>query len=145
MKLTTIMHLHESVNQKSLWARHSVFWLNLYEFLDYIKNRHIYHALPCIVSLVDFLYKLDHIFGKTFLEKLTKIGAKWLLWQLLKVFKMRTKTVVFKKLTWVMCLWYLSFDVKLGAQIEGRQRLCLMKMDRSNAFLLLFLTFFTPL
>ena len=28
MKLTTIMHLHESVNQKPLEARNLVFWLN---------------------------------------------------------------------------------------------------------------------
>ena len=52
MKLTTIMCLHESVNQKPLRARNSVFWPNVYEFLDYIKNCHICHALPCIESLV---------------------------------------------------------------------------------------------
>ena len=39
MKLTTITYLHESVNQKPLRARNSVFWLNIYEFLDFIKNR----------------------------------------------------------------------------------------------------------
>ena len=44
MKLTTIMYLHESVNRKPLRARNSVFWRNVYEFLDYIKNRHICHA-----------------------------------------------------------------------------------------------------
>ena len=44
MKLTTIMYLHESVNWKPLRARNSVFWRNVYEFLDYIKNRHICHA-----------------------------------------------------------------------------------------------------
>ena len=43
MKLTTIMCLHESVNQKVLRARNSFLWLNL------------------IVSLVKLLYKLDDI------------------------------------------------------------------------------------
>ena len=41
MKLTMIMCLHESVNQKVLRARNSFLWLNL------------------IVSLVKLLYKLD--------------------------------------------------------------------------------------
>ena len=41
MKLTTIMYLRESVNRKPLRARSSVFWRNVYEFLDYIKNRRI--------------------------------------------------------------------------------------------------------
>ena len=49
-KLTTIMHLHESVNRKPLKARNLVFWLNLYEFLDYIENHHICHALPSFAS-----------------------------------------------------------------------------------------------
>ena len=40
IKLTTIMYLYESVNRKPL--RNSVFWRNVYEFLDYIKNRHVY-------------------------------------------------------------------------------------------------------
>ena len=66
MKLTTIIYLYEHVNRKPL--RNSVFWRNIYEFLDYIKNRHICHALPFIVSLVKFLYK--------FHEKLFKIGPK---------------------------------------------------------------------
>ena len=49
MNPTTIMYyLHESVNRKALRARNSVFWLNYYEFLDYIKNRLICHALPCL-------------------------------------------------------------------------------------------------
>ena len=39
MKLTTIMYLHESVNQKPLRVRNSVFWRNVYEFLDYVNNR----------------------------------------------------------------------------------------------------------
>ena len=63
MKLTTIMYLYESVNRKALRARNSVLWLNFYKFLDYIKNRHIRHALPRIASLVKFLYKLGHIWG----------------------------------------------------------------------------------
>ena len=63
MKLTTIMYLQESVNRKPLRARNSVFG-----FLDYIKNRHICHALPFIASLVKFLYK--------FHEKPPKIGPK---------------------------------------------------------------------
>ena len=50
MKLTTIMYLHESVNQKPFGAKNSVFWCNVYEFLGYIKNRHICHALLCIAS-----------------------------------------------------------------------------------------------
>ena len=37
MKLSTIiMYLHESINRKPLRARNSVFWRNVYEFLDYI-------------------------------------------------------------------------------------------------------------
>ena len=54
MKLTTIMYLHDSVNRKPLQARSSVFWRNVYEFLDYIKNRHICHALTWVASLVKF-------------------------------------------------------------------------------------------
>ena len=46
MKLTIFMYLHESENRKVLRARNSVFWLNFKEFLDYIKKRHICHALP---------------------------------------------------------------------------------------------------
>ena len=38
MKLTTIMYLHEKVNQKALEAGNSVFWLNFYNFLDYIEQ-----------------------------------------------------------------------------------------------------------
>ena len=71
MKLTTIVHLHKSVNQKPLRVKNSVFWCNVYEFLDYIKNHYICHALPCVASLVKFLYK--------FHEKPAKIGPKWLL------------------------------------------------------------------
>ena len=52
-------------------ARNSVFWHNFYEFLDYIKNRHICHALPFVASLVKVLYK--------FHEKPPKIGPKLLL------------------------------------------------------------------
>ena len=55
VKLTTIMYLYESVKRKPL--RNSVFWRNVYEFLDYIKNCHICHALPFVASLVKFLYK----------------------------------------------------------------------------------------
>ena len=65
IKFTTIMYLYESVNRKPL--RYSVFWRNVYEFLDNIKNRHIY-ALPFVASLVKFLYK--------FHEKPPKIGPK---------------------------------------------------------------------
>ena len=68
MKLTTIMYLHHSVNRKSLRARNSIFWHNVYEFLGYIKNHHICHALPFVASLVMFLYK--------FHEKPPKIGPK---------------------------------------------------------------------
>ena len=57
MKPTTIMYLHESVNGKPLRARSSIFWRNVYEILDYIKNRHICHALSYTVWLVKFLYK----------------------------------------------------------------------------------------
>ena len=46
MKLTKIMYLHKSVNQKPLGARNSVFWLNFQELLDYIKNYDICHAFP---------------------------------------------------------------------------------------------------
>ena len=56
MKLTTIMYLHESVNQKPLKAKNSVFWRDVYEFLGYIKKRHICNAIPCVASLVKFLY-----------------------------------------------------------------------------------------
>ena len=52
MKLTTIIYLYGSVSRKPL--RNSVFWHNFYEFLDYIKNHHICHALSFIVSLVKF-------------------------------------------------------------------------------------------
>ena len=44
IKLTTIMYLHESVNQKALRTRNSFFWLNF-------------------ASLVKLLYKLDNIWG----------------------------------------------------------------------------------
>ena len=71
MKLTTIMFLHESVNWKPLRARNSVFWRNVFEFLDYIKNRHICHTIPFVASLVKYLYK--------FHEKPPRIGRKWLL------------------------------------------------------------------
>ena len=56
MKLTTITYLDESVNRKPLTAKNKVFWRNVYEFLDYIKNRHICHVLPCVASLIMFLY-----------------------------------------------------------------------------------------
>ena len=62
-----VMYFHESANQKSLRPKNSVFRRNVYEFLDYIKNRHICHALPCVASLVKFLYK--------FHEKPTKMIA----------------------------------------------------------------------
>ena len=62
------MYLHESVNRKPLRARNSTFWCNVYEILDYIKNRNVCHALPCVASLVKFLYK-SH-------EKSSKIGPK---------------------------------------------------------------------
>ena len=68
MKLTMIMYLHENVNRRALRARNLVFWCNVYEFLDYITNRHICHALPCVASLIKFLYK--------FHEKPPKIGPK---------------------------------------------------------------------
>ena len=68
MKLTAIMYLHERVNRKPLKAKNSVLWRNVYDFLDYIKNRHICHALPCVVSLAKFLYKI-HI-------KPPKVGPK---------------------------------------------------------------------
>ena len=71
MKLTTIMYFHKSVNRKPFRARNSIFWRNVYEFLDYIKNRHICHALPFVASLLKFLYK--------FHEKPAKIGLNWLL------------------------------------------------------------------
>ena len=83
MKLSTIMYLHESVNGKPLRAKNTVFWRNISENLDYIKDRHIYLALPCIASLVKCLYK--------FHEKPPKIG-------LLKVSKIKAKTAVSKKL-----------------------------------------------
>ena len=53
-KITTIMYLHESVNQKPLRARNPVFRRNVYKFLDYIKNSHI----SLKTSLGKFLYKL---------------------------------------------------------------------------------------
>ena len=67
MKLTTIMYLHDSVNRKPLRAKNSGFRRNFYEFLDYIKNRHLCHALTCAASLVKFLYK--------FHQKTTKMIA----------------------------------------------------------------------
>ena len=63
MKITTIMYSHESVKQKPLRARNSVFWLNIQEFSEVIKNRHICYVLPCIASLLTFLYILNHIWG----------------------------------------------------------------------------------
>ena len=48
MKLTTIMFLHESVNQKALRVRKSFFF---HSFLN------------LIASLVKLLYKLDNIWG----------------------------------------------------------------------------------
>ena len=71
MKRTAIMYPHESVNRKAVRARNSVFWTNVYEFLDYIKNRHIRNTLPCVGSLVKSLYK--------FHEKPPKIGPKRLI------------------------------------------------------------------
>ena len=68
MKLTMIMDLHESVNRKPLRARSSVFWRNVYEFLDYIKNCHICYILPFFALQVNLLYK--------FHEKPLKIGPK---------------------------------------------------------------------
>ena len=55
------MYPDESVNQKPDGASNPAFWLNLQEFLDYIKNRHTCHALPCIASLAKFLHQLDYI------------------------------------------------------------------------------------
>ena len=62
MKITTIMYSHESVKQKPLKARNSVFWLNIQE-LKVIKNCYICYVLPCIASLLTFLYILNHIWG----------------------------------------------------------------------------------
>ena len=52
MKFTTIMYLHVNVNGKALRAKSSVFWRNVYEFLDYIKNRLICITLRCITGKV---------------------------------------------------------------------------------------------
>ena len=41
-----------SVNKKTFRARNSVFWSNVYEFIDSIENHHICHALPFVASLV---------------------------------------------------------------------------------------------
>ena len=71
MKLSTIMYLHEGVNRKTLEAKSSVSWRNVYEFLDYIKNRHICHASFCVASLVKHLYR--------FHEQPSKIGPTRLL------------------------------------------------------------------
>ena len=57
MELTTIMYLHESVNRNPLRAINSVFWRNIDEFLDYIKNPYICHALTYVASLVRLLNK----------------------------------------------------------------------------------------
>ena len=65
MKLTTIVYHYKSVKRKPLRAKNSVFWCNVYEFLDYIKNHQICHALPCVASLVKFFH-----------EKPAKIGLK---------------------------------------------------------------------
>ena len=62
------MYLHESVNRKPLAAINSVFWRNVYEFLDYIKSHHMCHTLPCVASMVKFLFK--------FHEKPPEIGPK---------------------------------------------------------------------
>ena len=45
IKLTLIIYLHENINLKPLRARNSVLWRNVYEFLDYIRNHQICHAL----------------------------------------------------------------------------------------------------
>ena len=66
MKLTTIMYLYES-DRKPV-RKSAFFWRNVYEFLDYIKNRHIYHALPFDAPLVKFFSK--------FQEKPPQIGPK---------------------------------------------------------------------
>ena len=71
MKPTTITYFYKSVNQNPLRARNSVFWCNVYGFLEYRKNCHISHALPHVASLVKFLHN--------FHEKPAKIGAKSLL------------------------------------------------------------------
>ena len=68
MKLTTIMYLHESVNKKTFRDRNSVFWGNVYEFIDSIENHHICHALPFAASLVK-LYTNS-------MKKIPKIGPK---------------------------------------------------------------------
>ena len=68
IRLPMIMYLHENVNRKHLRARNSVFWSNVYEFLDCIKNCHICHILPFIALQVKRLYK--------FHEKPLKIGPK---------------------------------------------------------------------
>ena len=52
MKLTMILYLHESVNKIPIRARSLVFWGNVYEFVDSIKNHHICHALTFVASLV---------------------------------------------------------------------------------------------
>ena len=99
------------------WARNSAFWFNFYEFLDYIKIRHICHALPYIASLVKFVYKFCHIWGIIPWKNRSKIFA----------------TLTFEGLCFENCcleetylgyvtLWSLLFGVKLGAQIEDRQR-----------------------
>ena len=44
MKLITIVYLDKNAKRKPLRSRYSFF----YQFLDYIKNNHICHALPCI-------------------------------------------------------------------------------------------------
>ena len=55
MKLTTIIYLHESENQKAFRAWNS---------LEYIKNHHICYTLPYIGLLVGSLYKLEPILGE---------------------------------------------------------------------------------
>ena len=71
MKLTMIIYFPESVNWKPLRARKSVFWRNVFEFLDYIKS---YHIISCIT----FCCITDKVLYK-FHEKTPKIGLRWLL------------------------------------------------------------------
>ena len=106
MKLTTIVYLHESVNRKLLRSRNSVFWCNVSEFLDYIKNHHICHALPCVESLIKFCNNSM----KTSQD--VKIDCYASFWRSLKL---EPKLLSSRNLPGLCNLWGFSFGAKLRA------------------------------
>ena len=96
MKLITIVYLHKTFHLKIKLERHpkgvrgrarktsekkpkiQIFGLISWNFQDSIKNRNIYHALPCTASLVKIFYKSDMTWGCD-LQKTTQKQPKILL------------------------------------------------------------------